>query len=107
MENSPSHWGRKRNRHLEVSNLPFLFELGKNGEVHPNRPMKNKRRAKVGWNEGARSTFGRRTKKKKCGVEGDELIPFPFWAQSSAVFPLTIKDLGLLATLFNQSIFFI
>ncbi|KAL5711143.1 NADH:ubiquinone reductase (H(+)-translocating) [Ranunculus cassubicifolius] len=28
---------------------PFLFLLGKNGEVHPNRPMKNKRRAKRQW----------------------------------------------------------
>lgn len=46
--NSPSHWGRKTNRHLDVIQ-PFLFSLGKNGEVHPNRPMKNKRRAKRQW----------------------------------------------------------
>lgn len=38
----------------------------------------------------------RKKKKKKCG--GDELIPFASWAQSSAVFPGQIKDLGLLAT---------
>lgn len=46
--NSPSHWGRKTNRHLDVRQ-PFQFELGKNGEVHPNRPMKNKRRTKRQW----------------------------------------------------------
>lgn len=40
--------GRKTNRHLDVIQ-PFLFLLGKNGEVHPNRPMKNKRRAKRQW----------------------------------------------------------
>ncbi|MQM22023.1 hypothetical protein Taro_055073 [Colocasia esculenta] len=37
--NSPSHLGRKTNRHLDVIQ-PFPFLLGKNGEVHPNRPMK-------------------------------------------------------------------
>jgi len=29
--------------------------------------------------------------------EGAELIPFAYWAQSSAVFPGQIKDLGLIA----------
>ncbi|KAK2995376.1 hypothetical protein RJ640_029008 [Escallonia rubra] len=48
VQNSPSDWGRKTNRHLDVIQ-PFLFELGKNGEVHPNCPMKNKRRAKRQW----------------------------------------------------------
>ena len=38
---------------------------------------------------------------KKCGGEAAELIPFASWAQSSAVFPGQIKDLGLLATLLN------
>ena len=37
--NSPSHLGRKTNRHLDVIQ-PFPFSLGKNGEVHPNPPMK-------------------------------------------------------------------
>ena len=37
--NSPSHLGRKTNRHLDVVQ-PFPFSLGKNGEVHPNPPMK-------------------------------------------------------------------
>ena len=37
--NSPSHLGQKTNRHLDVIQ-PFPFSLGKNGEVHPNRPMK-------------------------------------------------------------------
>lgn len=37
--NSPSHLGQKTNRHLDVRQ-PFPFKLGKNGEVHPNRPMK-------------------------------------------------------------------
>ena len=31
--------GRKTNRHLDVIQ-PFPFSLGKNGEVHPNPPMK-------------------------------------------------------------------
>lgn len=35
------------------------------------------------------------------GGEAAELIPFASWAQSSAVFPGQIKDLGLLATLLN------
>ena len=41
----------------------------------------------------------RARRKKKCGGEAAELIPFASWAQSSAVFPGQIKDLGLLATL--------
>ena len=37
-----------------------------------------------------------------------ELIPFASWAQSSAVFPGQIKDLGLLATLLNyRNLFFL
>jgi hypothetical protein len=57
---------------------------------------------------GARSACGTGTEKKKCGGEAAELIPFASWAQSSAVFPGQIKDLGLLATLLNyiNSIFF-
>lgn len=43
----------------------------------------------------------RARRKKKCGGEAAELIPFASWAQSSAVFPGQIKDLGLLATLLN------
>lgn len=42
-----------------------------------------------------------RRKINKCGGEAAELIPFASWAQSSAVFPGQIKDLGLLATLLN------
>ncbi|KAK7236577.1 hypothetical protein RIF29_45446 [Crotalaria pallida] len=34
---------------LGVKGLPVTARLGKNGEVHPNRPMKNKRRAKRQW----------------------------------------------------------
>jgi len=46
--------------------------------------------------------------KKKCGGEAAELIPFASWAQSSAVFPGQIKDLGLLATLLNyRNLFFL
>lgn len=37
----------------------------------------------------------RARRKKKCGGEAAELIPFASWAQSSAVFPGQIKDLGL------------
>jgi len=57
---------------------------------------------------GARSACGTGTEKNKCGGEAAELIPFASWAQSSAVFPGQIKDLGLLATLLNyiNSIFF-
>jgi len=40
-----------------------------------------------------------RRKGRKFGGEAAELIPFASWAQSSAVFPGQIKDLGLLATL--------
>lgn len=79
---------------------PFQFELGKNGEVHPNRPMKNKRRAKRQW-RAKRMRNGHGKKEKKFGGEAAELIPFASWAQSSAVFPGQIKDLGLLATLLN------
>lgn len=42
--------------------------------------------------------------RNKCGGEAAELIPFASWAQSSAVFPGQIKDLGLLATLLNYTI---
>lgn len=45
----------------------------------------------------AHAERARRTK-KKCGGEAAELIPFASWAQSSAVFPGQILDLGLLAT---------
>jgi hypothetical protein len=62
--------------------------------------MKNKRRAKRQCN-GARSTCGTGTDKKKCGGEAAELIPFASWTQSGSVFPGKIKDLGLLATLLN------
>lgn len=54
----------------------------------------------------AREAHAEQTRKKKCGEEAAELIPFASWAQSSAVFPGQIKDLGLLATLLNKSIFF-
>ncbi|GKF37974.1 hypothetical protein Tco_0114732 [Tanacetum coccineum] len=37
-----------------------------------------------------------RGKGRKFGGEAAELIPFASWAQSSAVFPGQIKDLGLL-----------
>ncbi len=79
----------------------FLFSLGKNGEVHPNRPMKNKRRTKRQWR--AKRMRNRHGKKS---VEKTELIPFASWAQSSAVFPGQIKDLGLRFLLLNKSIFF-
>jgi hypothetical protein len=49
----------------------------------------------------AKKRMRRRKKKYKCGGEEAELIPFASWAQSSAVFPGQIKDLGLLATLLN------
>ena len=42
-----------------------------------------------------------RRKGRKFGGEAAELIPFASWAQSSAVFPGQIKDLGLLATLLH------
>lgn len=50
---------------------------------------------------GARSACGTGTEKGKFGGEAAELIPFASWAQSSAVFPGQIKDLGLLATLLH------
>jgi hypothetical protein len=34
---------------------------------------------------------------KKCGGEAAKLIPFSSWAQSYALFPGQIKDLGFLA----------
>lgn len=49
----------------------------------------------------AHAEQARRKKKNQCGGEAAELIPFASWAQSSAVFPGQIKDLGLLATLLN------
>ncbi|CAI9115420.1 OLC1v1016320C1 [Oldenlandia corymbosa var. corymbosa] len=42
--------------------------MGKNGEVHPNRPMKNKRRAKCQW----------RAKRMRNGHEEKEV-----WRRSS------------------------
>lgn len=81
---------------------PFLFELGKNGEVHPNRPMKNKRRAKRQWRaKRMRNGHGKKERSVEGGRRSVGLIPFASWAQSSAVFPGQIKDLGLLATLLN------
>ena len=78
---------------------PFLFFLVKNGEVHPNRPMKNKEESKAPM---AREAHAERARRKKSVEEKQpELIPFASWAQSSAVFPGQIKDLGLLATLLN------
>ena len=38
-----------------------------------------------------------RRKGRKFGGEAAELIPFASWAQSSALFPGQIKDLGLIA----------
>lgn len=53
----------------------------------------------------AREAHAERARKKERSVEGGRrsvgLIPFASWAQSSAVFPGQIKDLGLLATLLN------
>lgn len=49
----------------------------------------------------AREAHAKRARIKKFGGEAAELIPFASWAQSSAVFPGQIKDLGLLATLLN------
>lgn len=49
----------------------------------------------------AREAHAERARRKKCGGEAAELIPFASWAQSSAVFPGQIKDLGLFATLLN------
>lgn len=46
----------------------------------------------------ARKAHAERTQRKRS-VKETELIPFASWAQSSAVFPGQIKDLGLLATL--------
>ena len=48
----------------------------------------------------------RARRKKKCGREAAELIPFAYWAQSSAVFPGQIKDLGLLLLRYLKKIFF-
>jgi hypothetical protein len=48
----------------------------------------------------AREAHAERARRKKS-VEETELIPFASWAQSSAVFPGQIKDLGLFATLLN------
>ncbi|WOG81068.1 hypothetical protein DCAR_0100213 [Daucus carota subsp. sativus] len=44
----------------------------------------------------AREAHAKRARIKKVGGEAAELIPFASWAQSSAVFPGQIKDLGLL-----------
>lgn len=52
------------------------------------------------------SACGTDTEKKKCGREAAELIPFAYWAQSSAVFPGQIKDLGLLLLRYLKNIFF-
>ncbi len=44
----------------------FLFSLGKNGEVHPNRPMKNKRRTKRQWRaKRMRNRHGKKSVEKK------------------------------------------
>ena len=51
----------------------------------------------------AREAHAERARRKKSVEEKQpELIPFASWAQSSAVFPGQIKDLGLLATLLNK-----
>ncbi|GJZ50875.1 hypothetical protein Tco_0605390 [Tanacetum coccineum] len=69
-------------------NLDYV--LGKNGEVHLNRPMKNKRRAKRQW----RATS---TKKRKEVWRRSSLAhSLRFLGQSSAFFPGQIKDLRLL-----------
>jgi len=59
--NSPSHLGRKTNRHLDVIQ-PFPFSLGKNGEVHPNRPMKKEEGIKAPM---AREAHAERARRKK------------------------------------------
>ncbi|KAK8944838.1 hypothetical protein KSP39_PZI007839 [Platanthera zijinensis] len=60
---SPSNLERKTNRHLDVIQ-PFPFSLGKNGEVHPNCPMKKEEES----NNGARSACrtGTETKQKRA-----------------------------------------
>ncbi len=61
--------------------------------------MKNKEESKAPM---AREAHAERARRKKSVEEKQpELIPFASWAQSSAVFPGQIKDLGLLATLLN------
>lgn len=47
----------------------------------------------------AREAHAERARRKKSVEEKQP--PFASWAQSSAVFPGQIKDLGLLATLLN------
>ena len=50
----------------------------------------------------AREAHAERARRKKSVEEEQpELSPFASWAQSSAVFPGQIKDLGLFATLLN------
>lgn len=90
--NSPSHLGRKTNRHLDVIQ-PFPFFFGKERRS-PSEPSNEEIRGEQSAN-GARSAHAERARRKiKCG-EAAELIPFASWAQSRAVFPGQIKDLGL------------
>ncbi|KAH0969373.1 hypothetical protein GBA52_028743 [Prunus armeniaca] len=58
-------------------------KLVKNGEVHPNRPMKNKEESEAPM---AREAHAERARRKKSVEEKKqpELIPFASWAQSSA-----------------------
>ncbi|KAA0043458.1 NADH-ubiquinone oxidoreductase chain 2 [Cucumis melo var. makuwa] len=81
---------------------PLKLELGKNGEVHPNRPMKNKRRTKGQWR--AKRMAGTDTDPNQCGEELIWSLIFSPWAQSSAVFPGQIKDFWGFTQL-HQSIF--
>jgi hypothetical protein len=91
--NSPSHLGRKTNRHLDVIQ-PFPFCFGKERRS-PSEPSNEEIRGEQSAN-GARSAHAERARRKiKCGGEAAELIPFASWAQSRAVFPGQIKDLGL------------
>ncbi|KAI5664326.1 hypothetical protein M9H77_23649 [Catharanthus roseus] len=59
----------------------------------PSKPSNERIRGEQSTN-GVRSVCGPGTKKKKCGGEAAELIPFASWAQSSVVLPSQIKDFG-------------
>ncbi|KAA0054845.1 hypothetical protein E5676_scaffold1142G00240 [Cucumis melo var. makuwa] len=78
-----------RNQHLDVRQ-PLKFELGKNGEVHPNRAMKNKRRTKGQWC--TKCIVGMDMDPNKCVEELIWSFLLSPWSQSSVVFPGQIKD---------------
>jgi len=87
-------WGGKR---IDISMWysPFHFRWERTAKSIRTLQWRNKRRAKRQWR--AKRMRKGHGEIKKCGGEAAELIPFASWAQSSALFPGQIKDLGLIA----------